>query len=150
VRLAPITVSAARRQVKDWHRHLPELQGGLFAVQVVDDTNGDCVGVGIAGNPSRVWQNSGRIVITRVATVGAGNACSAIYGSLARAAKALGYKEIWTYTLAEEPGTSLRAAGFMDMGMTDGGEWSRPSRSRAPAIRPEPKRRWMRNLGNGG
>ena len=33
----------------------------------------------------------------------------------------------------------IRAAGFIDMGMTDGGEHSRPSRYRKPAIRPEPK-----------
>lgn len=143
--LAPCTVSAALKLVHEWHRHLPDLQGGLFAVSVVDES-GQCVGVGVAGNPSRVWQGSGRIVISRVATTGAENACSAIYGALCRAAKALGYKEAWTYTLPDEPGTSLRAAGFMDMGMTAGGEHSRPSRHRSPAKRPEPKRRWLRKL----
>jgi hypothetical protein len=147
MRLSPITVKGALRKVKAWHRHLPDLQGGLFATQVVDDA-GNCLGVGIAGNPCRAWQDSGRIVISRVATEGAENACSALYGALARAAKALGYEEVWTYTLLDEPGTSLRAAGFMDMGLTDGGEWSRPSRARAAAVRPEPKRRWMRQLGN--
>ncbi len=120
------------------------LQGGLFAVQV--RVGEDCVGVGVAGNPSRVWQGSGRIVISRVATEGAENACSMIYGALARAAKALGYREVWTYTLPEESGVSLRAAGFMDMGLTDGGEWDRPSRRRNAAVRPEQKRRWLRRL----
>ena len=143
-KLAPITVKAALKQVRAWHRHLPELQGGLFAVQVVSD--GQCVGVGIVGNPPRVWQGTGRAIISRVATEGYENACSMIYGALARAAKALGYTEVWTYTLSDEPGTSLRAAGFMDMGFTDGGEWDRPSRARAAAKRPEPKRRWMRRL----
>jgi hypothetical protein len=70
-----------------------------------------------------------------------------IYGSLCRAAKALGYREAWTYTLPEEPGTSLRAAGFEEMGLTKASEtYSRPSRSRRPAVRPEAKRRWMRIL----
>ena len=109
--------------------------------------DGSCLGVAVAGNPPRVWQGTGRMVISRVATVGAENACSALYGAMARAAKALGYREAWTYTLPDEPGTSLRAAGFMDMGLTDGGEWSRPSRVRAAAVRPERKRRWMRRLG---
>lgn len=145
--IRPCTVSAALKRVKEWHRHLPDLQGGLFAVQVVDD-NGACVGVGIAGNPSRVWQHEAKLVITRCATVGYENACSMIYGALARAAKALGYEQVWTYTLPDEPGTSLRAAGFMDMGMTQGGQWTRPSRKREAAVRPEPKRRWMRKLGN--
>ena len=140
----PITVKAALRKVAEWHRHLPELQGGMFAAQVVAD--GECVGVAVAGAPARVWNGTGRIVISRVATTGYENACSQLYGALCRAAKALGYVEAWTYTLPEEPGTSLRAAGFIDMGMTDGGEYDRPSRGRAPAKRPEPKRRWMRVL----
>lgn len=143
--LAPCTVKAALKLVSAWHRHLPELQGGLFAARVVD-ADGECLGVAIAGNPSRVWQESGKIVISRVATTGTENACSMLYGSLCRAAKALGYQEAWTYTLPEEPGTSLRAAGFMDMGMTDGGEHDRPSRRRQPAKHPEPKRRWLRRL----
>jgi hypothetical protein len=145
LRLAPITLKAALAQVRAWHRHLPELQGGLFAVQIVS-ADGACLGVGIAGNPPRVWQGQGRLVISRVATEGAENACSMIYGALARAAKALGYREVWTYTLPDEPGTSLRAAGFVDMGLTRGGEWARPSRSRAPARRPDRKRRWVRAL----
>ena len=142
--LAPSTVKHARKLVASWHRHLPEVQGGLFAVGVID--GGQYVGVGIAGNPPRVWQGTGKLVITRVATPGFENACSMIYGALRRAAKALGYAEVWTYTLPDEPGTSLRAAGFIDMGLTDGGEWSRPSRSRKRAMRPEPKRRWVTYL----
>jgi len=144
MRLAPITVKAALTRVKEWHRHLPDLQGGLFAVAVEHD--GAVVGVGVAGNPARVWQGQAKLVISRCATTGFDNACSMIYGALARAAKALGYTEVWTYTLPDEPGTSLRAAGFQDMGVTDGGEWTRPSRVRSPAKRPERKRRWMRRI----
>lgn len=137
-------MKAALRKVREWHRHLPELQGGLFAAAC--EVDGECVGVAVAGNPSRVWQGSGKLVITRVATTGYENACSMLYGALSRAAKALGYREVWTYTLPDEPGTSLRAAGFIDMGLTDGGEHSRPSRYRKPAVRSEPKRRWLRRL----
>jgi len=146
MRVAPCSVKAARKQVKAWHRHLPDVRGGLFAAQVVNDA-GECLGVAVFGNPPRVWQGTGRGVITRVATIGAENACSMLYGSLCRAAKALGYREAWTYTLPDEPGTSLRAAGFIDMGLTAGGEHDRPSRRRKPAVRPEPKRRWVRRLG---
>lgn len=127
------------------HRHLPKIQGGLFAASVSDD--GVTVGVGIAGNPARVWQGTGRFVITRVAVLPAmRNACSMLYGALSAAGKALGYREVWTYTLPEEPGTSLRASGFEDMGLTAGGEWNTPARARAKAVRPEPKRRWRRVL----
>lgn len=152
-RVAPCTVKAAIKQVRALHRHLPKLQGGLFAVRVLDRT-GECVGVAVFGNPSRVWQDTGRGVITRcaaqenLAPVGnhAAPACTMLYGALCRAAKALGYREAWTYTLPEESGKSLKAAGFLDMGLTDGGEWDRPSRPRKSAVRSEPKRRWLRRL----
>lgn len=145
MRLQSITVKAAQKLVRSWHRHLPDIQGGLFAVAVADD-DGEIVGVGIAGNPARVWQGTGRIVISRVATDGTGNACSMIYGALCRASKALGYSEAWTYTLPHEPGTSLRAAGFEEMGMSTGGNHGRKSRSRNPAKEPGAKVRWRRRL----
>jgi len=119
----------------------------MFAVACEADY--EIVGVGVAGNPSRVWQGQRKIVISRVATNGRENACSAVYGALCRAAKALGYHEAWTYTLPEENGKSLRAAGFVDMGMTEGGSYDRPCRSREPPVRPEPKRWWLRRLSEG-
>lgn len=152
-RLAPCSVKAALKQVRAWHRHLPKLQGGLFAARVIGP-DGQCCAVGIFGNPCQEWQDTGRGYITRIAAqeklqpVGnhAAPACTMLYGALCRAAKALGYREAWTYTLPHEPGISLRAAGFIDMGMTDGGEHDRPSRRRKPAVNAEPKRRWLRRL----
>lgn len=156
--VSPCTVKAARAYVRSWHRHLPDVQGGLFAVQVVDSV-GRCVGVGVAGNPARVWQGQAKLVISRVAAMDglprvtsssgeehAAPVCTKIYSALCKAARALGYREVWTYTLPEESGRSLRAAGFRDMGLSAGGEHGRPSRPRAPAKRPEPKRRWLRLL----
>lgn len=141
--LQPITVKAARAWVRETHRHLPDLQGGLFAVAL--HVGNELRGVAVAGNPARVWQGTGRIVISRVSTDGAENGCSMLYGAICRAAKALGYREAWTYTLPHEPGTSLRAAGFIDMGLTKDEEWNRPSRARLTTI-PGRKRRWMRHL----
>ncbi|MDP3910592.1 MAG: hypothetical protein Q8Q14_09365 [Gemmatimonadales bacterium] len=148
VAIVPITCKAARLLVAEWHRHLKFTQGGLFAAALAID--GEVVAVAIAANPARVWQGTGRVVISRVA-VAPGvavevNACSRLYGELCRAAKALGYREAWTYTLPEEPGVSLRASGFQSMGMTRGGEHDREARPRAPAVRPDPKQRWMRVL----
>lgn len=145
MRIVPCTVKEAQRRVAEWHRHLPRVQGALFAAAVANDS-GEWVGVGLVGNPPRVWQGTGRCVITRIATTGHENACSMLYGALCRAAKALGYREAWTYTLPEEPGTSLRAAGFQDMGWTKAEEHDRPSRPRKPAVNAGKKRRWMRQL----
>lgn len=145
IAIEPITVKAARNLVKEWHRHLPDVQGGLFSAAVSVD--GVIVGVAIAGNPARVWQGTGRFVISRVATDGSRNACSKLYGAICRAGQALGYREAWTYTLPEEPGTSLRAAGFEEVGVTAGGEHDRAKRPRKKAVRPDQKTRWCRVLG---
>ncbi|HVQ52906.1 MAG TPA: XF1762 family protein [Mycobacterium sp.] len=139
----PCTVREAKRLVKLWHRHLEDVQGGLFAAKVTDGD--ETVAVALAGNPARVWQGTGRLVISRVATPSEGaprNACSMLYGALSRAARHLGYREVWTYTLPEEDGASVKAANFEDMGLGKGGNHGRVSRPRAPAIRPERKRRW--------
>jgi len=145
----PCTAKAAAAYVKSLHRHLPDVGGGRFAASLVD-SDGQIRGVALAGNGPQEWEGTGRMIITRVATDGARNACSQLYGALCRAGKALGYLEAWTYTLPEEPGTSLRAAGFIDMGVTEGGEHDRVSRPRKAAVRPEPKRRWKRILAGRG
>ena len=90
--------------------------------------------------------------VTRVATDGAHNACSALYGAIRRAAKALGYTRLVTYTLQEEPGASLRAAGWRQDAEAGGGTWSKPSRPRgdSPQLfadarepRSDVKQRWV-------
>lgn len=142
--LVPCTVKFARKWVREHHRHLELVQGGLFAVAAADETG--MRAVAIAGVAARVWNGTGRLVISRVASDGVANGCSILYGAMCRAAKALGYREVWTYTLPEEGGVSLRAAGFTDMGLSAGGEHDRPSRARRPAKRPDKKRRWRRVL----
>lgn len=151
LRLAPITGKAALRFIAEHHRHLPRLQGALFAVAV--ERGGEIVAVGTAGNPARVWQGTGRIQISRVAAragenIGAHSCCycSRVYGALCRASAALGYCEAWTYTLPGEEGRSLVGAGFWHMGFTDGGEWNRDSRPRASAVCSERKGRWVKPL----
>ncbi len=142
--VTPCTIKRAKSVVLQLHRHLPVVGWGRFAAAA--SFNGVVVGVGIVGNGPQVLEGTTKMVITRVATDGTRNACTLIYGALCRAGKALGYTEAWTYTLPEEPGISLKAAGFMDMGLTDGGDHGRIGRPRAKAVRDEPKRRWLRVL----
>ncbi len=147
LRVWPCTVKQAQKYVRRYHRHLPKVGGAMFACAI---GTGPGVkswgGVGLVGTGAQEWEGTGRAIITRVATKGVANGCSMLYGALARAAKALGYVEVWTYTLPEEPGTSLLASSFVDMGLSDGGEHDRASRPRAPAVRADTKRRWMRVL----
>lgn len=53
-----------------------------------------------------------------------------LYGAARRAAFALGYRRIVSYTLPAESGASLNAAGYRLIGIRGGGLWSRPSRLR--------------------
>lgn len=141
--VVPVTVKQAKRLVKQWHRHLDRVSVGLFAAGLTYD--GELRGVAIAAQPPRVWQGTGRIVISRVAVVEVPNGCSKLYGAICSAAQTLGWLEAWTYTLAHEPGTSLRAAGFEDMGLT---EWkgAGPNRRGIARAHAGPKRRWRRIL----
>jgi hypothetical protein len=110
--LRPMTVKEANRHVARLHRHNRPTAGGLFAAACEDET-GAVRGVMIVGRPvARYLQDGWTCEVLRVATDGAPNACSLLYGAAARAAKALGYRRVVTYTLAEESGASLRAAGF--------------------------------------
>ena len=65
-----------------------------------------------------------------------------------RAAKALGYKRIITYTLASEPGTSLRAAGWKCEGKSGGKRWTGKRSGRVPDWPEESKMRWAKMDGD--
>ena len=57
----------------------------------------------------------------------------------------MGYEQIITYTLLDEPGTSLKASGWMFEGITRGKSWDTKSRKRdTPNL--GPKKRWVKNL----
>ena len=154
--LRPCSIQEARAFVGTHHRHSLPPTSGLFAVAV--EQNGQIVGVGIAGRPvSRVLADGLTVEITRIATTGAKNACSMIYGALCRAGKALGYERAITYTLESESGTSLRASGWVVDGRSPGGRtWHTPGRPRRetdlfgkPLTPTEAKTRWVRYLGVG-
>jgi hypothetical protein len=111
LRIVPCTIREAKVFVGEHHRHSRVPTGGIFAVAVAQ---GDIVrGVAITGRPvARRLQDGWTVEITRCCTDGAHNACSMLYGACRRAALALGYRRIVTYTQATETGASLRAAGF--------------------------------------
>ena len=141
--LRPISRNEATAWIATYHRHLKRPpKGWLFGVELRLGCSRR-VGVACAGRPlARLLQDGVTCEITRVCTDGAPNACSFAYGALRRAAFALGYTRVITYTRMDEDGASLRAAGFRDEGPAGGGEADRPSRPRAPVQDPSPKRRW--------
>lgn len=118
--------------------------GALCAFEVCDDT-GARRGVATLGRP--VARGFGRHVVevTRVATDGCPNACSALYGACRREAMRRGYSLLVTYTLPHEPGVSLMAAGFRVAGVTRGGDWRNRS-GRASSHSGVRKFRWAMAL----
>lgn len=116
--IVPLTLAEARRFVAEHHRHNEPPRGHRFSIGLRDD-DGALVGVAIAGHPvARMADDGLTIEIYRLTTTGNRNACSMLYGAACRAAAAMGYRVAITYTLADEPGTSLRAAGFVEDGQT--------------------------------
>jgi len=127
--LQPITFDEACEFVRQHHRHHIPPQGHKFSIAVADSEK--VVGVIIVGRPvARHLDNGRTLEVTRCCTDGTRNAASMLYGAAWRAAKALGYRRIVTYTLASEPGMSLRAAGWRELYKTPGKSWSVPSRPR--------------------
>lgn len=151
--LMPVTMVNACKFVGEHHRHNLPPKFGMFSVGVGED--GHLVGVAIAGRPiARMLCQPGVLEIVRTCTDGTRNANSMLYGAIARAAKALGYQTLYTYTLVDESGASLKASGWIkDIEVQPEATWSRPSRPRyqvdlfGDERRPSgPKIRWKKVL----
>ena len=111
--VVPITFREACAFVTRHHRHHPAPVGDLFRLAVADDA-GLVVGVAMVGRPTaRMLQDGFTCEVIRTATDGTRNANSCLYAAAWRAAKALGWRRLITYTQAGESGTSLRAAGWL-------------------------------------
>lgn len=144
LRLRPVSLRGANDFVADHDRHHCPTRGHKFAIGVADD-HGALRGVAIAGRPvARLLDDGLHLEILRVATDGTPNACSLLYGAVARAGAAVGYRrsDIVTYTLATEAGISLRAAGWVPVARTSGQTWDRPGRSRTDRQPTVDKIRW--------
>lgn len=110
--LCPVTFDEAVDFVGCHHRHHPAPTGHKFSIGVA--RGGEIVGVAMVGRPvARLFDDGWTLEVNRTCTKGLPrNANSMLYGAAWRAAKALGYRRLVTYTLASESGVSLRAAGW--------------------------------------
>lgn len=116
--------------------------GAKFCVACSDGQK--IVGVAIVGRPiARHADDGWTLEVNRVATDGTRNANSFLYGAVRRAAWAIGYKRLITYTLPQESGASLRAAGYRLIGAAGGGTWNRESRPRIDTHPTQEKLKWQ-------
>ncbi|MFI9423413.1 XF1762 family protein [Streptomyces achromogenes] len=98
--------------MRAWHRHHAPPAGQVFAVGAADE-DGTLRAVAIVGRPvARHFDDGTTLEVTRTASDGVRNANSLLYAASWRAAKALGYRRLITYTQDGESGASLRGAGW--------------------------------------
>lgn len=143
--LTTISLADANAFVAKHHRHHKPVTGHKFSIGCTE--NGELVGVAIVGRPvSRYLDNGLTLEVNRLCTTGAKNACSFLYGAAARAAKALGYRKIITYILDTEPGTSLRAAGWVCAGLAGGKRWTGKRQPAVDLYPPQMKLRFEKSL----
>lgn len=135
--LTPITLKEANAFVALHHRHHRPVTGHKFSIGC--SIRGELVGVAIVGRPvSRYLDDGFTLEVNRLCTTGEKNACSFLYAAAWRAAQAMGYRKIITYTLASESGASLRAAGWKCAGLAGGLRWTgkrKPPQDLYPAER---------------
>ena len=129
LRIVHIELAEANAFVDALHRHHKKVVGHKFSLGAVTTEPHLCskdncptmhdklVGVAIVGRPvARHRDDGATLEVTRLCTDGTRNTCSFLYGACARAAFALGYERIGTYTLQDEGGASLRASGWTLIG----------------------------------
>jgi hypothetical protein len=142
--LVPLSLAQANEHVAAWHRHNKPVPGAKFCVGAAD-TEGVLHGVAIVGRPvARNFDDGQTLEVTRVATDGTRNCNSILYGACKRAAFALGYRRLITYTQADEGGASLRGAGWRLVAERPARPgWSAPSRPRDnSAYKNVPRQLW--------
>lgn len=143
LRIVPCTLQRAHEVVALWHRHHTPSTGAIFATAVADE-DGVVRGVALVGRPvARVLDDGWTLEVNRVATDGCPNACSALYGAAQRMAKALGYAKLLTYIRADEPGTSVVAAGLLSEGEIRARSWNMPGRPRTDKTEIVRRERWV-------
>ena len=137
-----IEFAPAAAFVSEHHRHHTQPVGHLFSVAAFREMR--MVGVVIVGRPVARRRDDGLTAeVTRLCVLpDEPNACSFLYGKASKAALAMGFRRIGTYTLKSEPGTSLKAAGWTLISETPGKSWSVPSRPREDKHPIEPKLLW--------
>jgi hypothetical protein len=110
LRVIPLTLREASAFITKHHRHHKAPRGMKFAVGV--QRAGELVGVATAGRPVARAYGADVLEVNRTCTDGTRNANSMLYGAVRKAAVAMGYAKVITYTQDGESGSTLRAAGF--------------------------------------
>lgn len=146
----PATIRGAQAFVSAHHRHNAAPRGARYALEALFE--GRVVGVVIVGRPvSRMLDDGATCEVLRccVRADAPRNTPSYLYGAARRVWQSWGGQKVITYTLASEPGDSLRGAGFVAVAKTkrEPKGWGRKGRGRiVSALDGQQKVRWQLDL----
>lgn len=143
--IRPIDFRTAQDFVRVNHRHNKPPVGHKFSIACYD--GGRLCGVAMVGRPvSRYLDDGLTLEVNRCCTDGTRNACSKLYGAAQRAAQALGYKRIITYTRESENGASLKASNWICDGRAGGVRWTGQRYEQMELPIDEMKVRWRKEF----
>ena len=127
------------------HRHNKAPAGHKYSIACYEGER--LCGVCMVGRPVGRYMDDGMTLeVNRCCTDGTRNACTILYGAAIRAAKALGYKRIITYTRESEPGTSLKASNWIKDGEAGKAYWTGQRYQQLEIDIGEKKVRWHKDL----
>lgn len=130
LKVVPCTIEQANTYVARLHRHHGTIPIARLAFAVADESN-IVRGVALVGRPCNTHLDDGwTLEVRRVCTDGCPNACSFLYNAAWKAARAIGYRRVVTYTLPAEGGASLRAVGWKEIKNCGGSPWNHRKRQR--------------------
>ena len=138
--IARVSLSEARDFVRRRHRHADPLAYHLFSVGCYD-TQSDLgwpnpwkdrlVGVVTVHRPGApALDDEWTAQVARLCTDGTKNAGSKLLGTAVRAAWAMGFRRLVSYTLPEESGATYRACGWNCTGVVPAKSWNTRTRPR--------------------
>ena len=152
--IGAIAFRAAKNFVAEHHAHNKPPAGWRFGAGAYNGPT--LMAVVMVGRPvARKIDQANVVEVNRLCVrrdVPAGwrwNICSMLYGWAAREARMRGFSQIMTYTRDDEPGISLRAAGWAQTHTTRGRQWSCPSRPRQYDTNVVNRQRWVKQLRSG-
>jgi hypothetical protein len=150
LKVVPLHLRQANELVAQLHGHHKPIRVAKFSVGASKE--GKLVGAAICMRPACISLDDGlTLEVCRLVTDGTDNACSLLYSACTRIAKEMGYQKIQTYILDTEPGTSLKATGWVLEktgcgGKPQGNRTNRPNGHEVSAITFAKKQRWARLL----
>lgn len=151
----PVCLREVCAFVNEHHRHCKAPRGWRFGAAIFNGRGPlrQRIGVVSVGRPVARMLDQQRIVEVNRLCIDptlprplVWNAASMLYGWAAKEARRRGFERIITYTLQQESGVSLKAAGWEPDHLTGGGDWDTASRPRQDSGPVGRKVRWTRQL----